>query len=75
MPEGVSVAITSLDLSGPGFAAAQAKVQAFQQTASYSMREAQASARLFSDELNLRVNRHLTTAMRRPSSARFPTKS
>src|ERR1039458_8314967 len=67
MPEGgVQVAITTLDLTAPAFESATARAQAFSagmERSTYSMREAQGAARLFNEELNLGMSRHLTSVL------------
>jgi hypothetical protein len=61
-PEQVVIGISAQDLTGPGFASATAKGQAFQtamQGAGYSMREARGAAMLLNEEVGAKMSRHL----------------
>ena len=63
MPEGVQVAISGVDYTGPAFQEAAARMQQFQtkfDAIGGSFREAHASARLFSEELGVHMSRELT---------------
>ncbi len=62
----ISVPITTLDLTAPGFDSATARSNAFKSSmegAGYSMHEATASARLFNEELGTHMSRHLSSIM------------
>ena len=77
----VRVAITAEDLTGSAFSSAAAKTQAFQSATiatSGSMKEAKGAAMLLGEEIGVKMNRHLVSAMtsstllRGALSAAFP---
>jgi hypothetical protein len=67
MPEqGVQVPISAEDLTGPAFASATAKSQAFQTSVSGlsgSFKEARASVAVFNEEIGIKMSRHLQSAI------------
>jgi hypothetical protein len=62
----VQIPIKTLDLTGPGFTSAAAKGQAFSASmnaTTYSMTQARGAAMLLGEEVGIKMNRHLVTAM------------